>query len=86
MVNESNSRMLPELQLVSNYVLHEERKKKGVPSITLPQKRTKISHQQISLGDKCNETTTQHSNGDQYRKHEVVNAISHGIFEGNIAL
>jgi hypothetical protein len=36
-VNESNSRMWPELQLVSNYVLHEERKKKGVTSIMPPQ-------------------------------------------------
>jgi hypothetical protein len=39
-VDESNSRMSPELQLVSNYVL-EERKMKGVTNtITPPKKRT----------------------------------------------
>jgi hypothetical protein len=74
-VNESNSRMSPELQLVSNYELHEERKKKGVTSIMPLQKRTKISHQQMSLGDKCNVTLSQPSNGVQYHKPEVVNEL-----------
>ncbi len=63
MVDKSNSRMLPEL-LVSNYVLQEERKMKGVTSITPPQKRTKI-----------NVTITPPSNGVQYRKSEVVNEL-----------
>jgi hypothetical protein len=54
-VDESNSRTLPELQLVSNYVLQERRKKIDVTSIMPPQKRTKISHQQMSLGDKSND-------------------------------
>jgi hypothetical protein len=67
--------MSPELQLVSNYALHEERKKKGVTSIIPPQKRTKISHQQISFGDKCNVTLTPPSNGVQYCKPEVVNEL-----------
>ncbi len=74
-VNESNSRMLPELQLVSNYILHQERKKKGVTSIMPLQKRTKISHQQMSLGEKCNVSLTQPSNGVQYRTPEVVNKL-----------
>ncbi len=64
MVDKSNSRMSPELQLVSNYVLQEERKMKGVTSITPPQKRTKI-----------NVTITLPSNGVQYRKSEVVNEL-----------
>ena len=65
MVDKSNSRMSPELQLVSNYVLQEERKMKGVThSITPPQKRTKT-----------NVTITPPSNGVQYRKSEVVNEL-----------
>jgi hypothetical protein len=63
-VDKSNSRMLPELQLVSKYVLQEERKIKGVTSITPPQKRTKI-----------NVTITPPSNGVQYHKSEVVNEL-----------
>jgi len=64
-VDECNSRMSPELQLVSNYVLQEERKMKGVThSITPPQKRTKT-----------NVTITPPSNGVQYRKSEVVNEL-----------
>jgi hypothetical protein len=74
-VNESNSRVSPQLQLVSNYVLHEERKKKGVPRFTPPQKRTKIPHRQMSVGDTCNVTITPPSNGIQYRKPEDVNEL-----------
>ncbi len=59
--------MMPELQLVSSYVLHEERKKKGV--------LTKISHQQMLLGDKCNVTLTPPSKGVQHCKPEVVNEL-----------
>jgi hypothetical protein len=71
-VDESNSRMSPELQLVSNYVLQEERKMKGVTnSITPPKKRTKT---------KTNENITPPSNGVQYRKSEVVNAIQLSTF------
>jgi len=62
-VDESNSRMSPELQLVSNYVLQEERKMKGVAnSITPPKKRTKT-----------NASITPLSNRVQYRKSEVLN-------------
>ncbi len=64
MVDKSNSRMLPEFQLVSNYVLQEERKMKGVTGITPPQKRTTI-----------NVPITPPSNGVQYRKSEVVNEL-----------
>ena len=61
-VDESNSRMSPELQLVSDYLLQEERKMKGVAnSITPPKKRTKT-----------NVTITPPSDGVQYRKSEVV--------------
>jgi hypothetical protein len=64
-VDESNSRMSPELQLVSNYILQEERKMKGVTnSITPPKKRTK-THVNI----------TPPSNGVQYRKSEVGNEL-----------
>jgi hypothetical protein len=64
-VDESNSRMSPELQLVSNYVLQEERKMKGVAnSITPPKKRTKT-----------NVNITPPSNGVQYRKSEVLNEL-----------
>jgi hypothetical protein len=75
-VDESISRILPGLQLISNYLLQEMRKKKHVTSITLPQTRTSmISHQQMSLGDKSNVTITPPYNGVQYRKSEVVNEI-----------
>jgi len=64
-VDESNSRMSPELQLVSNYILQDERKMKGVTnSITPPKKRTKT-----------NVNITPPSNGVQYRKSEVVNEL-----------
>ena len=64
-VDESNSRMSPELQLVSNYILQDERKMKGVNnSITPPKKRTKT-----------NVNITPPSNGVQYRKSEVVNEL-----------
>jgi len=64
-VDEGNNRMSPELQLVSNYVLQEERKMKGVTdSITPPQKRTKT-----------NVTIAPPSNGVQYCKSEVVNEL-----------
>ena len=64
-VDESNSRMSPELQLVSNYVLQEEMKMKGVTnSITPPKKRTKT-----------NVTITPPSNGVQYQKSEVVKEL-----------
>jgi hypothetical protein len=63
-VDKSNSRMLPELQLVSNYVLQKERKMKGVTSIMPPQKRTKI-----------NVAITPPSNGVQCHKSEVVNEL-----------
>ncbi len=63
------------MQLVFNYVLHEERKKIGVTSIMPPQKWTKISHQNMLLGDKCNVPLTPPSNGVQYHKPEVVNEL-----------
>ena len=57
-VDESNSRMSPELQLVSNYLLQDVRKMKGVTnSITPPKKRTKTNVNIIPP-----------SNGVQYRK------------------
>ena len=74
-VDENNSRMSPELQLVSNYLLQEMRKKKRVTSITPPQTRNMISPQQMSLGDKSNVTITPPSNGVQYHKSEVVNEL-----------
>ena len=65
MVDESNSRMSPELQLVSNYLLQDVRKMKGVTNnITPPKKRTKT-----------NVNITPPSNGVQYRKSEVVNEL-----------
>jgi hypothetical protein len=64
-VDESNTRMSPELQLVSNYVLQEGRKMKGVTnSITPPKKRTKT-----------NVTITPPSNEVQYCKSKVVNEL-----------
>ena len=42
-VDENNSRMSPELQLVSNYLLQEMRKKKRVTSITPPQTRIDLT-------------------------------------------
>jgi hypothetical protein len=69
--------MSPELQLVSNYLLQEMRKRKRITSITPPQTRNMISTQQMSLGDKSNVTITitPPSNGVQYRKSEVVNEL-----------
>jgi hypothetical protein len=64
MMDERNSRMSPELQLISNYVLQEVRKMKGNTSIMPPPKWTKI-----------NVTITPPSNGVQYHKSEVVNEL-----------
>jgi hypothetical protein len=66
-VYESNSRMSPELQLVSNHVLQEEMKMKGVTnSIMPPKKRTKTN---VTI------TPLSNGNGVQYRKSEVVNEL-----------
>ncbi|KAL3774376.1 hypothetical protein ACHAW5_009073 [Stephanodiscus triporus] len=66
-VDESNSRMSPELQLVSNYVLHEERERRKVlPHDIMPPKKENK--------DAC-KTLLHHPMEFIYRKSEVVNEL-----------
>jgi hypothetical protein len=79
-VDEGNTRMSPDLQLVCNYLSQEERRKRGdMHEIMPPKKKLRISSHTpggISYGDKDDIDLPLPLNDHEYRKPEVVNILA----------
>jgi hypothetical protein len=78
-VDESNTQISPDLQLVCDYLYEEERRKRSdAHKITPPKKKLRISSptsSAISHSDTNNIHLPPPVNGHQYRKPEVVNIL-----------
>jgi hypothetical protein len=73
----SNSRLCPDLQLVCDYIAHEDRKKRGdTHEITPPKKMLRV----FSCHDRCLSSNDVilplPANGHEYRKPEVAKILS----------
>ena len=79
-LNESNTRMSPDLQLVCNYLSQEDRRKRGdLHEVMPPYKRLRISSctpADISYGDNDDIELPLPVNSREYRKPEVVNILA----------
>ncbi len=79
-VDKSNTRMSPYLQLVCNYLLQEERRMRGdTLEVTPPQKKLRISsrtHTDISHGYNDDVELPLPVNGCEYRKPAVLNIVT----------
>ena len=76
-VDESNSRMSPELQLVSNYELQEEMKMNVTNSITPPKKRTKTN---VTITPPSNGVNGKYKKGSKELCTDMNDMINMGMY------
>jgi hypothetical protein len=73
----SNSRLSPDLQLVCDYVAHEDRKKRGdTHEITPPKKKLRVSSRHDRRLSSDDVILPLPANGHEYRKPEVAKILS----------
>ena len=73
----SNSRISPDLQLVCDYVAHEDRKKRGdTHEITPPKKKLRVASRHDRRKSSTDIILPLPANGHEYRKPEVAMILS----------